>query len=247
MDVEVVFTPAYLGGHSLTGKTVVVFDVLRATTTIISAFACGICSVRAFAELCDARAAAEKQSPRPILCGEVNSLPAPGVDLGNSPRQFSPQHAGRDLFMATTNGTRALDAARSADQLFVGALINAAAAAGAAAATGRPVLLLGSGTNHDISMEDIIGAGAVCRRLLQLGYSPANDAARVARRLFMAVAGDLPAVLRGCQGGRNIIAAGLGPDIDFAARLDVFDIAAPVDTSELIIRPRPMAHPSNRL
>ena len=246
MDVEVVFTPAYLGGQALTGKTVVVFDVLRATTTIISAFACGIRSVRAFAELSDAKSAAERQSPRPILCGEINSLPPPGVDLGNSPRQFSPQHAGRDLFLATTNGTKALSAARSASDLFVGALVNAAAATAAAAATNRPILLLGSGTNHEISMEDIIGAGAVCQGLSRLGYFPANDAARIARRLFLAAAGDLPAVLRDCQGGRNIIAAGLEPDIDFAARLDVFDIVAAVDTSDLIIRPRRMPGASNR-
>jgi 2-phosphosulfolactate phosphatase len=237
VDVEVVLTPAYLEGQPLTGKTVVVFDVLRATTTIASAFAAGIRSVHAFAELSDAKSAAAKQSPRPILCGEVNALPAPGVDLGNSPGQFTPQHAGRDLFMATTNGTRALNAARSASDLFVGALVNAAAAARAATATHRPVLLLGSGTNHQIAMEDVIGAGAVCQHLFQHGYFPANDAARMARRLFLA-AGDLPAVLRECQGGRNIIRAGLEGDIDFAARLDVFDFVAVVNTSDLIIRPR---------
>jgi 2-phosphosulfolactate phosphatase len=238
MDVEVVLTPAYLGDQSLAGKTVVVFDVLRATTTIISAFASGIRSVHAFAELSDAKSTAEKQAPRPILCGEVNALPAPGVDLGNSPGQFTPQHAGQDLFMATTNGTRALSAARSASDLFVGALVNATAAAVAAAATHRPVLLLGSGTNRQIAMEDVIGAGAVCQHLFKHGYFPANDAARMARRLFLAAAGDLPVVLRECQGGRNIIRAGLEPDIDFAARLDVFDIVGVVDTSNLIIRPR---------
>ncbi len=239
MNVEVVLTPAYLGEQSLTGKTVVVFDVLRATTTILSAFASGIRSVRAFAELDQAKSAVEKHSPRPILCGEVNALPAPGVDLGNSPGQFTPQHAGRDVFLATTNGTRALNAARSASDLFVGALVNAAAAASAAAATNRPVLLLGSGTNHEISMEDAIGAGAVCQHLFQLGYFPANDAARMSRRLFLAVAADLPTALRDCQGGRNVTKAGLEADIDFAARLDIFDFAAAVDTSTLIIHPMP--------
>jgi 2-phosphosulfolactate phosphatase len=236
MDVEVVQIPSHLDGHSLSGKTVIVFDVLRATTTITSAFASGIRSVRAFADLDAAKSAAAKANPRPILCGEVNALPAPGVDLGNSPGQFASAYAGRDVFMATTNGTKAIEAARSAERMFVGALVNAGAAAKAAAATGKPIVLLGSGTNHEISMEDVIGAGAVCHLLEGAGYSTASDTARMARELYLASANRLPAVLRRCQGGRNIIRAGLEPDIDFAARVNVFDIVGEVNTRDLVIR-----------
>ncbi|HEX4056490.1 MAG TPA: 2-phosphosulfolactate phosphatase [Tepidisphaeraceae bacterium] len=237
MDIEVVLTPTGLGKTSLVGKTVVVFDVLRATTTIIAAFAAGIRSVHAFADLADAKSAAAAQTPRPILCSELHALPAPGVDMGNSPGQFTAEHSGRDVFMATTNGTKALNAARSASTLFVGALVNSAAAAKAAAATIQPVILLGSGTYGEIAMEDAIGAGAVCDHLLRSGkYCPANDAARMAHQLFLSCRNDLPRVLRDCQGGKNVTKAGLEPDIDFAARLDVFDIAGVVNTQNLVIR-----------
>lgn len=236
MDVEVVMIPAHLGGQSLAGKTVIVFDVLRATTTITSALAAGVRSVRVFAELAEAKSAAAACEPRPILCGEVNALPAPGVDLGNSPGQFTAAHAGRDIFMATTNGTKAINTVRSASQMFVAGLVNARAAARVAAATGRPIVLLGSGTNGQIAMEDVIGAGAAVEALLDYKYSPANDPARMARQLFLAAADHLPAVLSECQGGRNVIKAGLEPDIDFASRLDVFDIVAAVDTKDLVIR-----------
>jgi 2-phosphosulfolactate phosphatase len=238
MDVEVALMPKYLGDSPLAEKTVVVFDVLRATTTIVAALAVGVRSVRAFAELAEAKAVAAK-TPGVILCGELNALPAPGVDMGNSPGQFGPQHAGRDVLLATTNGTKALNAARSAAALFAGALVNAGAAARAAAATKRQILLLGSGTNGEVSMEDTIGAGAVCERLLALGdYRLANDLARMAHRLFFSVRSDLPGALRDGQGGRNVTKAGLEPDIDFAARLDVFDIVAVVETENLVIRRR---------
>ena len=238
MDVEVVLIPAHLDGRSLSGKTVIVFDVLRATTTITSAFAAGIRSVRAFADLEEAKSAAAAANPRPILCGELNALPAPGVDLGNSPRQFTPAHAGRDIFMATTNGTKAITAARSASQMFVAALVNAEATAKAAAATDRPILLLGSGTNGAISMEDTIGAGAVCEYLQTFGYAAVNDVTKIARRLFLSTADNLPAVLRDSQGGHNNIKVGLEADIDFAAQLNVFDIVGVVDTKDLVIRPK---------
>lgn len=236
MDIEVALMPKYLGDSPLAGKTVVVFDVLRATTTILAALAVGIRSVRAFADLGEAKAAAAV-TPGAILCGEVKALPAPGVDMGNSPGQFTMEHSGRDVLLSTTNGTKALSAARSAAALFAGALVNAAAAARAAALTNRAVLLLGSGTNGDVAMEDAIGAGAVCDLLLKDGkYSLANDAARMSHRLFLACRSDLPRVLRDCQGGRNVIKAGLEADIDFAARLDVFDFAAVVDKENLVIR-----------
>ncbi|HEY1922704.1 MAG TPA: 2-phosphosulfolactate phosphatase [Tepidisphaeraceae bacterium] len=235
-SVEVVLMPKYLGDSPLKAKTVVVFDVLRATTTIIAALAAGIRTVRAFAELEEAKAAA-RANPGVILCGEVNALPAPGVDMGNSPGQFGPEHAGRDVFLSTTNGTKALNAAKSAAALFAGALVNASATAKAAASTNQDVLLLGSGTNGDIAMEDTIGAGAVCDHLLSSGkYSLANDTARMSHRLFLASRDELPSVLRDCQGGRNITKVGLEADIDFAARLDVFNIAAVVDRNNLVIQ-----------
>lgn len=236
LNIEVVLMPKYLGDSPLKAKTVVVFDVLRATTTIVAALAAGIRSVRAFADLDEAKGAA-KANPGVILCGETKALPAPGVDMGNSPGQFRVEHAGRDVYLSTTNGTRALDAARSAALLFAGALVNSGAAAKAAAGTKQDVLLLGSGTNGDIAMEDAIGAGAVCDHLLGSGqYSLANDAARMSHRLFLASRDNLPRVLRDCQGGRNVIKVGLEKDIDFAARLDVFDIAAAVDRENLVIR-----------
>jgi 2-phosphosulfolactate phosphatase len=140
------------------------------------------------------------------------------------------------MILATTNGTKALDAARTAGVLFTAALVNATVAARAAAATGRDVLLLCSGTGGRISMEDLIGAGAVCDALSRLGsYELTYDSARIARSLFLACRDNLPAVLRGTQAGGHIIAAGLGPDIDFAARLDVLDVVGAVDGRNLLI------------
>jgi 2-phosphosulfolactate phosphatase len=239
MDVEFFFTPACLS-PPLGGKTVIVFDVLRATTTITAALVAGIRSVRVFADLSQAKAAAAAANPRPILCGELHALPAPGVDMGNSPGQFGPQHAGRDVYLSTTNGTKALAAARSADNVFAGALVNAAAVADAAAATDRPILLLGSGTEGEVSMEDTLGAGAVCSRLLKRpDISLIGDGARLAYHLFNASRDHLPAVLRDTQGGRNNLKVGLDADVDFAARLNVFNIVGVMDRENLVIRPSP--------
>jgi 2-phosphosulfolactate phosphatase len=235
LPVEVILLPAVLDIRGIESKTVVVFDVLRATSTIISGLAAGVRSFRAFANLDDAKAATAATTPRPILIGELHALPAPGVDLGNSPRQWLPEHAGRDAFMATTNGTKAMNAARNAAGMFLGALLNASAVAKTAGATRRPILLLCSGTDGQICVEDTLGAGAVACALEKQGYTPANDSARLAYTLFRACKENLVATVYDTQGARNNIKVGLNADIDFVARLDVYDFAPVVRLPELVI------------
>jgi 2-phosphosulfolactate phosphatase len=237
MNVEVVLLPEHLHDRDLSRHTVIVFDVLRATTTITAALAMGIRLVRIFDSVAAAESAADAADPRPILCGEIKSLPPPGFDFGNSPRQFSPEQAGRDVFLATT-----AYAARGAAELFAGALVNAPTIAAAAAKGGRDIILLCSGTAGEISIEDTIGCGAVCRDLLARGnFSIAGDAARIADRLFLSTREDLRAALADGQGGRNVIAAGLEPDIEFCARLGSFSIVpiAAVDASGIVFRGAP--------
>src|SRR5688500_12125052 len=108
MNVEVVLLPRDLPSD-LTGRSVVVFDVLRATTTMTAALSAGVSEIRVFEQLDDAaREAKQFDGPR-VLCGERKCLPPPEFDLGNSPGRFTAeQHRGAVAFMCTTNGTRAL-------------------------------------------------------------------------------------------------------------------------------------------
>jgi 2-phosphosulfolactate phosphatase len=236
MIVQTVALARDLRPDDLEPRCVVVLDVLRATTTMIAALAAGVREIRAFDSPGAARdAAASHWGPR-VLCGEVHALPPPGFDLGNSPGDFRPQeHGGRVVFMSTTNGTRAVVAARGAARLLVGALVNASATARAALEGGHDVTLLGAGTGGAVALEDMIGAGAVIDAMLAAAPSiarrpidVADDLSLVALRLFRAARGDLRAALRESTGGRNVIRAGLEADLDFCATLDRFDVAGEV-------------------
>jgi 2-phosphosulfolactate phosphatase len=237
MKIDVVLLPSLLDRTGLEEKTVVVFDVLRATTSITAALAVGVKSIHAFASIAEAEDAAELATVRPLLSGEINTLAPPGFDLGNSPRQFNASHAGREMFLATTNGTKALSAAESAAHLLTGALVNAGAVASEIARLGLDVVLLCSGSSGNISLEDTLGAGAVIERLADLvDVELATDSAIIAGELFQQDKSDLPQILRKSLGGRNNIKVGLEGDIDFAARLDVFDVVGKADPGTLVIR-----------
>ena len=229
MRIDVLETPTRLRPEAIGSRAVVVFDVLRATTTITAALAAGVAEIRVFDSVARATAAAERHGPGRLLVGETNCLPPPGFDLGNSPGAFTSQHAGRTVFMSTTNGTRAIVAARSAEVLFVGALVNAIAVAGALIAESRDVSLLCAGTAGEPAMEDLLGAGAVIECLAAAGgIELGNDVARIAHRLFRAFRGTLQEALADSTGGRNVIAAGLAADIAFSARLGDLDVVGRV-------------------
>lgn len=219
------------------------FDVLRATTTMTAALEAGVREIRVFGDLASARAAVAAFTGPRILCGEEQCLPPPDFDLGNSPGAFmSDAHAGRVAFMSTTNGTRAILAARGARAILTGALVNARPVAAVLAGLRLPVTLLCAGTNGRVAMEDLLGAGAVldalpAARAREAGFEPSGDAALIARRLFAAARGDLPAALSESRGGRNVIDAGLAPDIEFAARLNALTAVGVVEGAAQAIGP----------
>ena len=239
MLINTLILPRDLHPDQLADRTVVVFDVLRATTSITAALAAGVKEVRVFDSLDAAMAAAKAVDGPRLLCGERHTLPPPGFDLGNSPGQFDPaKHAGTTVFMSTTNGTLAIVAAKSAALLLTGALVNAASVARRVVVEGRDVTLLCAGSDGQPSMEDLLGTGAVIDALQQLGRVDLdNDLARVAVKLFGACRGSLPAVLSDTYGGHNIRRVHLDADIAFAARLNVLDVTGQVlDTPLRVVK-----------
>ena len=222
MEIDVVLLPRDLCAEHLSGRTVLVLDVLRATTTMIAALAAGVAEIRIFSELDAAVAAARACTAPHLLCGERDALKPPGFDLGNGPGAFDPAlHRGTTLFMTTTNGVRAILAAGAARSLFIAALVNAGAAADAVVRAGLDVTLLCAGTDGQIATEDVLGAGAIIDALQsRTQVQPLSDTTWMSWQLFRCHRHDLPAALRSSRGGQNVIRAALSGDIDFAAALD---------------------------
>ena len=141
------FLPALTTPEALAGATLVVIDVLRATTVIPHALAVGAKAVIPCLEVEDAvQAAARLPAGQAVLGGERGGLKIDGFDLGNSPDEYTPQTvAGKTLVFTTTNGTRAMMHCRQAQRVLLGSFVNASAIVDALAAD-RDVRLLCAGT-----------------------------------------------------------------------------------------------------
>jgi len=240
--LEVTFTPAEfeaLKGRDLSRTTCVVFDVLRATSTMAMALSNGAEAIIPAASIAEALRLRERQ-PAILLAGERDGVRIPAsltgsidFDLGNSPREFTRDKVrGKTIAMTTTNGTRALRACAAARRVLIGSFLNLRATAGFLANEGQcPLLLVCGGTLEEAAYEDVLGAGALSD-LLRPPSSDTRvaDSALMARRLFAAESADLAAALgRSRNGGRLLGLEGLREDVAFCAQRDLVNLAAGMD------------------
>src|SRR5690348_13081269 len=106
-DLEICFSPAQwraLPSEQLRRSACAVIDVIRATSTIVTALAQGTPGVVPVASVADAFALKER-NPGALLAGERGGQALPGFDLGNSPEDFTAERVeGRPIILTTTNG-----------------------------------------------------------------------------------------------------------------------------------------------
>ena len=224
MQIDLVPLPSMLEPRHLDGRCAVIFDVLRATTCIAAALAAGAREIRVFKEIDATRRAAAAFGGPKLLGGERDGVVIGGFDFGNSPHDMTPDRVGgKTLFLTTTNGTRAVAAARGATRRFVCAFVNLSATARVVAPLGLDVTLLCSGTNGEPAGEDELAAVALRDMLNGEPAPPTRDRVRL----------DL---LRDTHGGRNVRGLGQDADIDFAATVDLRDVAGEVFDGDVIRR-----------
>src|SRR5690242_17663472 len=87
-------------------RTVVVVDILRATSCMTTAFAHGISAITPFADLHECLA---MKSEHYFTAGERDGKKVDGFDLGNSPFEYMDEKLrGKKIAFTTTNGTQAI-------------------------------------------------------------------------------------------------------------------------------------------
>jgi 2-phosphosulfolactate phosphatase len=159
--VDVAVTVEVVVPARLAGETVLVVDVLRASTTMVTALANGALGIEPVADADEAR---RRVAAHPgnglVLAGERRGITVPGFELGNSPLEMTGARVrGRTIVFTTSNGTRALLACRHAAAVAVAGLVNVTAAARWAAASGRDVTVVCAGERGARSLEDHVCAG----------------------------------------------------------------------------------------
>jgi 2-phosphosulfolactate phosphatase len=235
MHIDVVLHPAeiatVLPARDLSATTCVVFDVLRATSSMVTALAHGareIYPVRTIEEALALKA----RMPDAVLGGERNGDIIPGFQVGNSPLEYREAMRGQRIITTTTNGTIALRACEGAARVLVGAVLNIGAVAAVLQANWPPhLLIVCAGTFADFALEDSCAAGLLIGALGAESLSDAAHAALGVARLYPEPA----AVLRASRNGHTLVAADRAADVEWSAQLSRYDVVGEMKSA--VIRP----------
>jgi len=245
VNLKTTFTPAefeVFARTDLSQTTCVVFDILRATSSMITALANGAEQILPVASIDEALAAKAKY-PDALLCGERDGLCITAAqtggtefDLGNSPREYTADVVtGQTLISTTTNGTRALRACANAERVLVGSFQNLAATAEHLRATApENLILVCSGTYEEAALEDTLAAGALADALWEK-YDECDDATQTARLLFNSAPVE-ETILQAKNAQRLLSLPDLADDVSFSLRHDAHPLLAAMGTQGWVQR-----------
>jgi 2-phosphosulfolactate phosphatase len=244
MKIEIILTPAELPAlarRDLRGTACVVFDILRATSTFVTALQNGAKEIIPVSEISEA-VAIRQQQPEVLLAGERDGVKirvaqsgGPDFDFGNSPREFRAEKVrGKTIVSTTTNGTRALRACTGAKMILASSFLNLSATA-RFLTNSQPeeILLVCAGTGEGVALEDVLAAGA----LADLLADELSDSAEIARQAFLRSKADLSAAIASSKNGHRLLAISeLRADVAFCSQRDVFNLVALMDAGVCLVR-----------
>ncbi|PTM58513.1 2-phosphosulfolactate phosphatase [Desmospora activa] len=223
MKVQTVLSVDVLKSESLIHKTVIIIDVFRASSSIVTAFAHGAASIVPTETVAKARQYGKEGW---LIGGERYGKNLEGFHFGNAPSDFSTERIkGRDIAFTTTNGTRALVKSSKGSDILIGCFLNAQACAIKARDLHRDILLFCAGTRGEFSLEDGIAAGCLLHHLKEQDPAiPCDDEGLALLHAYRNSRDRLTDLLGLSRSGRQLISRGRQNDIRDCVQINRYDI-----------------------
>jgi len=213
-NISVCFTSDQFEKYADGKSTVVVVDVLRATSVISTAFMEGVKAIIPVQTLEEALSYKGKEGF--IVAAERNAKPIDGFDYGNSPFHYiNADVAGKTLVLTTTNGTKAIYNAKE-HKVITASYINIDAVANHLIDEHNDVIILCSGWKGVFNLEDPIFAGSLANLLLTSGnYESSCDSLFASRQLLKSAEGNLFNYLSDSSHRRRLKSLNMEEDTQF--------------------------------
>jgi len=227
-NLDTLLIPEEIKNTELAGKLVVVIDVLRASSTIVTALANGC---RGFIPILSPEQAKEEaqqfEKESVLLGGEREGKKIEGFNLGNSPREYKGEVVkDKTIIFSTTNGVKILEMVKNAHRIIIGSFLNLHAVCNYCTNYQGDILIICAGKEGKYSLEDAACAGGIINSLRDVfpgGYQEV-DANLTAQLLYENFGNNILEILRKSQHGQYLESIGLGKDLKFCSQLDFFHI-----------------------
>jgi 2-phosphosulfolactate phosphatase len=232
-SLEICFTPAAFDAHADSEAVVVIIDVLRATSSICTAFANGVSEIIPVATVAEAR---EMKARGFLLAAERDGYVLDFADFGNSPFNFTAEKVkGKSVAYSTTNGTGIMKQASECHDVVIGSYLNLSALCSWIIEQDRKVVIVCAGWKRRFSLEDAVCAGAVAERLLESGrFTTICDSVHAATDLWGKARGDLLGYMEKAAQRSRLREKGLDDCIPYCHTFDVTDVIPVLSGGKLV-------------
>ena len=232
-NIDVCLTPELLHLHKIDNSIVVVTDIFRATSCMVTGFAYGVKSIIPVASVEECK---QLQDSGYIAAAERNAEKVEGFDLDNSPFSYMDERlVGNKIAMTTTNGTLSITKAKAeAVKVLVGAFLNLNAIANYLKNQPYNVLVLCAGWKGRVNMEDTLFAGALVEALSE-EYFVAEDSAILAMRTYQGCKDNMLGYLANASHIRRLQKLGIQKDISYCLQKDLYDVVPVLRGNELVL------------
>lgn len=240
MQIQTHFTPHEVDEIALREKTAVVIDVLRASTTVITALCNGAREVIPTPTVAAAaKIAGGLSGGVTIRGGAQNGRIIEGFAIGNSPLEYSEERIkDKSIVYSTTDGSPLFLKAKYAKHMLVCAFVNVSTVAGFLRQNATDLEILCAGNNGRFAIEDAVCAGMLVHLLGEEaeGQLTLCDASIAAHALYRTHHRNLHRMLRQCENGKALEALGYADDLKYCAGVDTLPALPVLDDNMLRLR-----------
>ena len=223
MKVDIIFTADEVSQEKTKGKICVVIDVLRATSVMITALHNGAEKIFPFKDIKTIQERCENLK-NIIKCGERNALKIDGFDLGNSPLEFTKEKVfGKDIYMSTTNGTKAVENSLSAEKIIICSFLNIKSVSEKLLEYKKDVVIVCAGTNGKFSLDDTLCAGLIIKEIQKHTEIQMNDVLLAAVRISESHE-NIKDILKGSTHYERLLSLGFEKDMEHIFSLNKYSI-----------------------
>jgi 2-phosphosulfolactate phosphatase len=224
MRAELYIIPGPIDEERLNGKTIVMIDILRASTTICSSLQSG---ARAVIPVERPGEAAELRSKigieDTILGGERHGIKIDNFDLGNSPLEYTADKVkDKIVILTTSNGTQTYNRGGASKLIITGAFVNISRVVKKVAEAAQDLVIICAGDEGNFSIEDTLCGGMILHKLIaeENIKIDLNDAASLALLLYRTNSRSLKQAIARGEHGRLLADIGFGADVETASEPD---------------------------
>lgn len=230
--IDVCLSPDLMHLYPVHDRVVVVVDILRATSCMVTALAHGVQSIRPFADLEACRA---MKAHGYFTAGERNGEKVEGFDFGNSPFEYMIEKLkGQKIAFTTTNGTQAIAKSQGAKEIIIGSFLNLTAVTEYLKRGNESVLVVCAAWKGKVNLEDTLFAGALVENLKD-HIEPDCDAPLAAQRLYNLAKKDMVDFLKDSSHVKRLNRLHVHKDIAFCATPDQYHVVPRLVDDELIL------------